>query len=164
MTERKTFLFLQGHPTFFWVALGDALKAAGHRVLKVRLSGMDLVYWPRRGAVSYRGRRENWRPWLEDYLRREAVTDVLYFADRHPWNVDALAAAKSVGVRAWTAEFGYLRPDWLTLEPEAMGAFSRFPKDRETIMALGAGDDDPTSGVTEYPSGFVDEALSDIGM
>lgn len=165
MDSPRTFLFLQGHHSLFWVRLGDALKAAGHNVRKVRLSGQDLVYWPRRGAVSYRGSKAGWRGWLTDHLGREGVTDILYYADRHPWHVDALAAAKALGLRAWTMEFGYLRPDWLTLEPEAMGAFSRFPKDPETIRRLGAeGEDDPHVEGVRYPHGFLAEALADIGM
>lgn len=166
MTERKTFLFLQGHHSLFWVRLGDALRAEGHTVLKIRLSGQDLVYWPRfKGATSYRGSKARWRGWVEDYMRREGVTDVLYYADRHPWHVDALDAAKSLGLRAWTMEFGYLRPDWLTLEPEAMGRYSRFPKTPEAIRALDPGGDwDPTTGETEFPSAFWEEAQADIGM
>lgn len=161
----RKFLFLQGHHSPFWVQLGDALKADGHGVARVRLSGQDLVYWPRRGAISYRGPKAGWRGWLDAFLAREAITDVVYYADRHPWNVDALAAAKAAGIRAWTIEFGYLRPDWLTLEPEAMGAFSRFPKDPEAIRRLGApGADDPYADDVRYPTGFLSEALADIGM
>lgn len=163
--ERRTFLFLQGHHSRFWVELGDALKAEGHRVLKARVSGQDIVFWPRRGARWHRGTLAEWRPWVERLMRAEGVTDALYYADRHPWNVASLAAAKATGVRAWTIEFGYLRPHWLTLEPEAMGAFSRFPKDPEAIRRLGAeGVDDPTRDPARYPSGFLDEALADIGL
>lgn len=167
MAERKTFLFLQGHHSFFWVRLADGLRAEGHGIRKVRVSGQDIVYWPRLGAASYHGSKARWRGWIEAYMRREGVTDVLYYADRHPWNVDALAAAKAAGVRAWAMEFGYLRPDFLTLEPEAMGAFSRFPKDPETIRRLGApvdGEGDPMVGKPLYPNSFLDEAIADIGM
>ena len=165
VAERKTFLFLQGHHSLFWVRLGDALKAEGHRVLKIRLSGQDIIYWPRRGAASYHGSKARWRGWVEEYMRREGVTDVLYYADRHPWHVDALDAARALGLRAWTMEFGYLRPDWLTLEPEAMGAFSRFPKTPEAIRALDPGGDwDPMAGESEFPSAFWEEAQADIGM
>ncbi|QIE55817.1 capsular biosynthesis protein [Pikeienuella piscinae] len=165
MTERKSFLFLQGHHSKFWLQLADALKAEGHAVAKVRLSGQDWLYWPRLGARSYRGPKAGWRPWLDAYLADEGITDVIYYADRHPWNIDALDAAKAAGVRAWTIEFGYLRPNWLTLEPEAMGAFSRFPKDPDVIRRLGApGPDDPHDDAALYPSGFIAEAMADIGM
>lgn len=161
----RRFLFLQGHHSFFHVRLGDALRAAGHVVLKIRLSGQDLVYWPRRGAVSYHGTRAKWRAWLEAYLVRERVTDIIYYADRHPWHVDALAAAKARGLRAWAMEFGYLRPDFLTLEPEAMGAFSRFPRDPDAIRRLGGPNgDDHLSETPRYPHGFLAEAVADIGM
>ncbi len=166
MAERKKFLFLQGHHSLFWVRLADGLRAAGHEVAKVRISGQDIVYWPRFGAASYRGSKAGWHGWISAYMAREGITDVLYYADRHPWNVDALAAAKALGLRAWTIEFGYLRPDWLTLEPEAMGAFSRFPKDPDVIRRLGAPrENEPEiETVTRYPSGFFEEAMADIGL
>lgn len=165
VNERKSFLFLQGHHSPFWLELADALKAAGHHVAKLRVSGQDWLYWPRLGARSYRGPKAGWRPWLDEYLAAEGITDVIYYADRHPWNVDALAAAKAAGIRAWTMEFGYLRPNWLTLEPEAMGAFSRFPKDPEVIRRLGApGADEPVEEEARYRTGFMAEAMADIGM
>ena len=164
MAEKKTFLFLQGHPTFFCVRLGDALKAEGHQVRKVRLSGQDILFWPRLGAHSYRGGFARWRVWLTDYVNREGVTDIIYYADRHPYHVEALAVARATGIRAWALEFGYLRPDWLTLEPEAMGAFSRFPKDPETISKLGeaAGPLDRDEHESVFGHTFREEALFDI--
>ncbi len=164
MADKKIFLFLQGHPTFFCVRLGDALKAEGHDVRKIRLSGQDLLFWPRWGADSYRGGFARWRVWLADYVKRCNVTDIIYYADRHPYHVEALSVARSLGIRAWAVEFGYLRPDWLTLEPEAMGAYSRFPKDPRVIRKLGAaGGPLP---VDEHESSFghpfVEEAIFDI--
>ncbi len=164
MAEKKTFLFLQGHPTFFCVRLGDALKAEGHVVRKIRLSGQDILFWPRWGADSYRGGFARWRVWLTDYVKAHGVTDIIYYADRHPYHVEALAVARSLGIRAWALEFGYLRPDWLTLEPEAMGAFSLFPKDPETIRALGiaGGQLSHDEHDSRYGHSFLEEALFDI--
>lgn len=164
MAETKTFLFLQGHPTFFCVRLGDALKAEGHNVRKIRLSGQDMLFWPRRGADSYRGGFARWRVWLTDYVKRHGITDIIYYADRHPYHVEALVVARSLGVRAWAVEFGYLRPDWLTLEPEAMGAFSRFPKNPKVIRKLGIAAGPLTNDEHEstYGHSFLEEALFDI--
>lgn len=164
MAEKKTFLFLQGHPTFFCVRLGDALKAEGHLVRKIRLSGQDMLFWPRRGADSYRGGFARWRVWLADYVKQHGITDIIYYADRHPYHVEALAVARSLGVKAWAVEFGYLRPDWLTLEPEAMGAFSLFPKDPKVIRELGiaAGPLSHDDHESTYGHSFLEEALFDI--
>jgi capsular polysaccharide export protein len=132
-TKRLTILFLQGHPSRFWSALGDGLDAAGHRVLKINFSLGDRVFWRRKGAVDYRGRMGNWGAWLTDFIRTNGVTDIYYYADRLPYHAEALEISRSLGVRCWAIEFGYLRPDWLTFEPEAMGARSLFPKTREGI-------------------------------
>lgn len=127
--DRRVALFLQGPPSGFWPQLAGALEARGARTLRVNLCLADRLFWRRPGALDYRGRLAGWRRWLTALMRREGVTDVLYFADRLPYHRIACAAARTLGARAWAVEFGYLRPDWLTLEPEAGGAFSLFPSD-----------------------------------
>lgn len=152
---------LQGHPSRFWGELRDGLVADGHRVLKIHLCLADLVYWGRRPAISYRGRYRNWRAWIERYLIDEGVTDILYYADRLPYHADALDAAKDLGIRCWAIEFGYLRPDWITMEPEGMGARSTFPKHPDRIRALAKGTEAPNM-VNLYPHDFSTEAFHEV--
>lgn len=154
---------LQGHPSRFWGELRDGLVADGHRVLKIHLCLADLVYWGRRPAISYRGRYRNWRAWIERYLIDHGVTDILYYADRLPYHSDALDAAKGLGIRCLAIEFGYLRPDWITMEPEGMGARSTFPKDPDAIRALAAGAEAPNM-VNLYPYDFATEAFHEVNF
>ena len=154
---------LQGHPSKFWGELYDGLVADGHRVLKIHLCFADLVYWGLRPAISYRGRYKNWRPFIEQYLLDEGVTDVLYYADRLPYHADALDAAKKLNVRSWAIEFGYLRPDWITMEPEGMGARSTFPKEPDQIRELAAGKEPPNM-VNLYPHTFPTEAFHEVSF
>ncbi|WP_181705298.1 capsule biosynthesis protein [Chthonobacter rhizosphaerae] len=135
---RRTVLFLQGPPTPFWADLADGFEAAGHRTLRVNLCMGDRVLWRRKGALDYRGRLSGWSAWLEALVAREGVTDILYFADRHPYHVAAKALAERLGIRAYAMEFGYLRPDWLTLERGGMGVYSHFPDDPDLIRAAAA--------------------------
>jgi len=129
----RTILLLQGPPTLFWTELADGFEAAGHRVLKVHFCLGDWIFWRRRGATSYRGRFKNWRRWLERFVAAEGVTDILYYADRLPYHVVAREVAEYLGLDAYAVEFGYLRPDWLTLERGGMGAWSYFPNDPAEI-------------------------------
>lgn len=152
---------LQGHPSPFWGQLSDGLNADGHRVIKIHLCLADFIYWGRRPATSYRGFYKNWRSWIGDLLQRECVTDVLYYADRLPYHADTLDAARALGVACHAIEFGYLRPDWLTIEPGAMGALSSFPKDPAVIRAIAAETDDPDM-VTRYPHSFPTEAFHEV--
>ena len=157
----KIFLFLQGHPSHFWGELADALTAQGHRVIKVHLCFADILFWGRRPGLAYRGRFQNWPEFLRALCRRKGVTDILYFADRLPYHVAAQTVAREFGIAAWAVEFGYLRPDWLTIEAEGMGTFSHFPKGRAKIKALAQGCPRPDMKV-RYAHGFVSEAFFEV--
>ncbi|MEM9010869.1 MAG: capsular biosynthesis protein [Pseudomonadota bacterium] len=157
----RTFLLLRGPSTAFWRQLGDGLRAAGHRVEKVHLALSDALWWQRRGGVSYRGRFADWHDWLAVHVRDRGVTDILYYADRDPYHVVAKEVARELGLRSWAIENGYLRPDWLTLEPEGMGPFSQFPRDWPTIEALAA-DAPPLDERHLYGHSFFAEAVREV--
>ncbi|SDW83563.1 capsular polysaccharide export protein [Albimonas donghaensis] len=131
-------LFLQGPPTVFWTELAAEFEAQGHATLRVNLSTADRLMWRRPGAADYRGTLSGWRAWIAAHLERERITDVLYYADRLPYHVIAAEEADRLGIPCHAVEFGYLRPDWLTLERRGMGAFSHFPDDPDAIRAIAA--------------------------
>ena len=138
MTINKTFLFLQGHPSTFPRRLAAALEAAGARVLRINFCVGDWVYWLGRRCVNYRGSLKSWEAYLDGFIAREGVTDILYYGDRRPYHRIAAEVARRAGVRALAYEFGYLRPDWLTLERGGMSTWSHFPVEPEAIRAIGA--------------------------
>jgi capsular polysaccharide export protein len=139
VTRNKTFLFLQGHPSSFQRRLADALEAAGARVVRINFCVGDWVYWLGRRAVNYRGSLGEWANYLEAFIAEEGVTDILYYGDRRPYHRIAADVARRAGVRAMTYEFGYLRPDWLTLERGGMSTWSHFPVEPGMIRAIGTG-------------------------
>ncbi|MGK6312990.1 capsule biosynthesis protein [Neorhizobium sp. DT-125] len=129
-------LFLQGPPSVFWRELAEAFEAQGIGTQRVNFSFGDQLYWRRRGAVNYRGTLRAWPRYLADLIRREGVTDILYYADRLPYHRLATRVARKFGVRCHAVEFGYLRPDWITLERNGMGRFSHFPSDPDHIRRI----------------------------
>lgn len=135
-TCERTVLLLQGPPSGFWGELGDGFTSAGAKVLKVNLCLGDRLYWGRRGAIAFRGARKDWPRFLEELIRARRITDILYYGDRMPYHAEAAEVAARHGVRAYAVEFGYLRPGWITLERGGMGAWSHFPNDPATILAL----------------------------
>ncbi|HEU0221221.1 MAG TPA: capsular biosynthesis protein [Paracoccaceae bacterium] len=161
MASTRRFLFLQGPPGLFWPRLAAALEARGHEVRRVNLNLGDRMFWPRPGAHNYRGSFAGWRDWLSAYLCDEGVTDILYYADRLPYHVTALALAREMGLGVHAIEFGYLRPDWITIEPEAMGRHSTFPRDPCRIRALAEGHPDPDLSPL-YPHGFFEESWREV--
>lgn len=157
----KTVLFLQGPPSVFWRELADAFERAGARTLRINLSAGDWLYWRKRGPVNYRGAFADWPAFLERFMRENAVTDVLYYADRLPYHAVASEIADRMGIRAISVEFGYLRPDWLTVERGGAGARCHFPEDPAAIRAIARSV--ATSDVQlRYPHSFFHEARNEV--
>ncbi|MEL6679035.1 MAG: capsular biosynthesis protein [Pseudomonadota bacterium] len=157
----KTFLFLQGHPSLFWRRLSLGLEEAGYATRKVHFCLADWAFWWRRGAVNYRWTFKRWKGFLTDYIEREGITDILYYADAQPYHRAARQVARKMGIRAWAVEFGYLRPDWLTLERDGMGPKSHFPKDPGVISAL-AKMNAPPDMTQRYSHTFGQEAFGEV--
>lgn len=157
----RVVLFLQGPASIFWSELAEAFEAAGARVLRIRLSAADHLFWRRPGAVSYRGSLADWPRYLEAFLKREGVTDIVCYADRPPYHAAASKVAARLAVPCHIVENGYLRPDWITLERGGMGVFSHFPNDPETIRAIAPGLPEPDLQV-RYRHGFAELALHEV--
>ena len=147
---QRTFLFLQGLSTPFFARLADALEARGHRIERVNLSGGDRVFWPRRGAVDYRGAFPDWRSYLGSFLRERGVSDLILFGDCRPYHRVAVDLARARGIQVHVFEEGYFRPDWITLEKDGTNGHSRLPKGPEAYLAEAAllPDDEPPPPLT----------------
>lgn len=63
--------------------------------------------------------------------------------EQRRYHKEAVAVAKTLGVRVTVTDFGYLRPDWITLEQDGMGGNSRFPRDPEVLEVLARGVAEP---------------------
>ena len=141
---QRTFLFLQGLATPFFARLADQIAARGHKVERINLSGGDWVFWPRFGAVNYRGRFNDWRGYLGGFLHERGVTDVILFGDCRPYHRVAVDLARSRGIAVHVFEEGYFRPDWITMEHDGTNGHSRLPRERQAYIeeaaAIGGGD------------------------
>ncbi|MGF1446550.1 MAG: capsular biosynthesis protein [Pikeienuella sp.] len=153
-------VLLQGPASWFFWHLGAALEASGAAVTRVLLSGGDRLFW-RGPAVSFRGRPAAWRPWLRRLLAERGATDLVCLGDGRDWHCDGIAEAQAAGARVHIVEQGYLRPGWITVEPDGMGARSRIPRDPARIRALA--DDSPASGGSgARPGCFANYAAMDV--
>lgn len=137
MTARA-FLFLQGPSSPFFSLIADGLEAKGHAIHRINLCVGDQLFWRRPGAVNYRGKPSDWPAFIADFLDRHGITDMLLLGEQRDHHKLAIAAAKARGIQVVATDFGYLRPDWIILEKDGIGAESRFPRDPAAILELGA--------------------------
>lgn len=108
--------------------LGEALRTRGARVHRINLNGGDRADWLGE-AVDFRGRAARWPGYFGNFLERHGITDVLLFGDCRPLHRAAHGIAKLYGVQIHVFEEGYIRPDWMTLEPDGVNGHSALSRD-----------------------------------
>jgi capsular polysaccharide export protein len=161
MTERRSFLFLQGLATHLFVRLGDALAARGHAVHRVNFNPGDALFWKRPTASDYTGTDEAWPAALAALIAVHGVTDILMFSDCRPRHAAAVRQAKACGIRCWIFEEAYLRPGYITLERDGVNAHSPLPRDPRQILAMARGLP-PAVPETQSGGSFLRRASDDV--
>ncbi|MEN0088796.1 MAG: capsular biosynthesis protein, partial [Pseudomonadota bacterium] len=134
--ERRTFLFLQGPVGGFFPRLASGLAAEGHRTLRINLNTGDWVFWRIGGATHYRGSLQAWPEFLAEFLDDNGVTDILLLGEQRPYHKVAVELAKARNIQVTVTDFGYLRPDWITLEPFGMNAASRLTRNPKALRKI----------------------------
>jgi capsular polysaccharide export protein len=129
----RNFLFLQGPPgPFFW-QLGEQLRTLGCNVFRINLNGGDQHDWPGE-ATNYRGGRKRWTLFIDRFLSDNAITDVVLFGDCRPMHMAAHRMAQLRKIDVHVFEEGYIRPDWLTLEPSGVNGNSSLSRDPDWYL------------------------------
>ncbi len=158
--ERR-FLFLQGPIAPFFAEVAAGLRGRGHKVHRVNLNLGDRLFWRGPGAVDYTGRPEEWAPWIDGFLAEYAITDLVLLGEQRFYHGVAIAAAKARGIAITVTDFGYVRPDWITLERDGMGGASLFPRDRAKILSAAKGLP-PIDPRQRFKDHFATQALWDV--
>lgn len=155
----RVFLFLQGPSSPLFHMIAGHLEALGHKALRINICAGDRVFWRRKGAENFRGSLAEWPAFLERFMDRNRVSDIVLLGEERPHHKAAaeIAHARSIDVTA--IEMGYLRPDWISVEAGGAGASSHFPDDRETILSAGANLPQPDFTVLYRHSFTVEVAL-----
>ncbi len=134
------FVFLQGMPCEFFRRVGDVLEQDGHRVSRINLCAGDWLFWHDQRALNYHGGLSDWPAFFGQWLHDGRVTDVVLLGEQRKYHREAVSVAKAAGVRVWSTDFGYLRPDWITLEVNGQGldsgGNSTLPHDPAVIHQL----------------------------
>jgi capsular polysaccharide export protein len=133
------FVFLQGMPSAFFSRIANELSRRGCKATGINFCLGDWIFWRGPDTVNYRGSLADWPAFIERFFERNKVTDVVMLGDQRTFHKPAIEIARRRGIRVSVLDFGYLRPDWLTLEQDGKSANSRFPKTPEELLKLASG-------------------------
>lgn len=114
----------------FFSLLAEELKSEGHEVFKIHFNGGDEVCYTQNGAYPYRGDLAGWSVFLRAFIARHGIDRIFLFGDCRPYHLRATNVAREMGVAVFVFEEGYVRPDYITLEPG--GVNGRSALSRET--------------------------------
>jgi capsular polysaccharide export protein len=123
----KRVLLLQGPVGPFFRRLARRLRASGAEVHKVNFNGGDCLFF-RGGAISWRGRMEDWPTYFESLLEDLRIDIVLLFGDCRPIHRVARQIGHRRGVRVGAFEEGYVRPNFVTFERFGVNGYSLLPR------------------------------------
>jgi capsular polysaccharide export protein len=102
------------------------LRAAGASVWRVGFNAGDRAFWfGAPGYIPYRGTPEAWADTFTGIVNDKAITDIVLYGDTRPIHAQAVALAKSAGLRVHVFEEGYMRPYWVTYERNGTNGHSR---------------------------------------
>lgn len=157
---RREFLFLQGNSSPFMERLARGVMRGGHGVHRVAFSAGDCLFWAMPGAIRFQASFRRWSEFFRTLVERRRITDLVLFGDSRPYHRIAIAVARRRGIAVHVLEEGYLRPDWITLEPDGSNAQSSFPRNPAEIQVLAAGL--PQQPQEQVSGGFGARAIWDI--
>ena len=150
----KTFLFLQGPHGPYFAMLANALRARGHRALRININGGDKLDWPGEGATDYRGSFRNWPLFFDDFIVNHGVTDLILYGDCRPYHTSAHGMARLRDLHVHVMEEGYIRPDFLTLQDDGVNGNSTLPLDPQFYWEHAAGLPEQDEPLPPVPSTF----------
>lgn len=128
-------LLLQGPVGPFFSFLAEELRSEGHEVFKIHFNGGDEACYKPSGAHSYRGKLADWPPFLQAFIARHGIDRIFLFGNCRLYHQRATKIARAMGVALFVFEEGYVRPNYVTLEPGGVNghsALSREPGDYAT--------------------------------
>ena len=134
--KKPVVLLLQGPLSSFYSDVAGALLAEGIQFFKIHFCGSDLADWHHDNGHSFSGKLEDWEAFFAEFASHNHVTDFVMHGDRRPYHKIAVEWAKRNGINIWVTELGYLRPDWITFEPDGTSRHSTFPRDPSLITKL----------------------------
>jgi capsular polysaccharide export protein len=125
----KKILLLQGPMGDFFKRLDDYLRSRGAVTFRIGFNAADALFSHKDNYTPFRGRPEEWREYIRSYLKEKKIDNILLFGDCRYYQSEAIKAAKESGVEVYVFEEGYIRPNYVTLEPWGVNAYSSLPKD-----------------------------------
>lgn len=119
-------LLLQGKMGTFFCRFSKFLLSHKLQVHKMNFNAGDAFFYCfKERATPYRGKLDDYDPFLCEFIQKHQIDAVVCFNDCRPHHAIAKTVCKRLGVSFFVFEEGYLRPDYITLEEHGINGYSQ---------------------------------------
>jgi len=129
-------LLLQGPIGPFFTKLDLHFRTQGANTFKIALNAGDWLFSNKDTVYSFKGKREEWDPFIRDFLSKKAINKIFLFGDCRFYQSHTIKTAKELNLDVFVFEEGYLRPDFITLERDGVNHYSSMKRDAEFYLSL----------------------------
>jgi len=137
-------LLLQGPLGPFFSEFAQYLTKQGHSVHKINFNAGDRDFY-KLEATNFRGEPKDWRAFLRGFIEENNIGAITLYGDCRFYHQEAIKLANELSIKVMVFEEGYLRPDFITLEPNGANAYSDmsfagmeyYPEHREETFSVG---------------------------
>jgi capsular polysaccharide export protein len=134
--KNKNILFLQGPMGPFFKKMDTLFKQEGATTYKVGFNAGDCLFSNFYNYTSYRGTREEWPEFIENFLYSKKIDKIFLFGDCRYYQSMAIKEAMKIGVDVYVFEEGYVRPNYITMEKYGVNNYSRISRDPNFYKSL----------------------------
>jgi len=148
--EGSRVLLLQGPNGPFFRRVAQELEEAGAEVMKINFNAGDAFYFRGEQACEFREPFEEWPSFLAEKLKDFQPDACFLFGDCRPLHLAARPVLEEYDVNVLVFEEGYLRPDFVTIEPVGVNSRSELKLEAPDLAAV-AGEPAPDVASVEHP-------------
>jgi capsular polysaccharide export protein len=140
--QYKQILLFQGPMGSFFDRLDQEFQNRGANTFRIGLNAGDEYFANGSHYTPYIDQKENFKKFIISYYQEYWIDMVFVFGDCRYYQSIAIDIAKSMGIKVYVFEEGYIRPDFITLEEDGVNANSNIPQNRDFYDALEVCEDD----------------------
>ena len=149
--KNKNILFLQGPMGCFFKKLDSLFREKGANTFKIGLNAGDRLFSHRDNYMAYRGKKEDWAGFIEEFIYTHTIHQLYLFGDCRYYQSIAIEIGYRYGVEVYVFEEGYIRPNFITLEKYGVNHYSRMSRQRKFYDALNLNDYPALKPKKTYP-------------
>lgn len=134
--DNKNILLLQGPIGPFFKNLDRTFRKQGAKTFKITLNTADWFFSNKDNTYPFKGKRDEWIPFIETFLKEKNIDKVFLFGDCRFYQRHTIKTCIKLDVEVFVFEEGYLRPNFITMERGGVNHFSKISRDPEFYASL----------------------------